>query len=103
MSTEPTTDTPTPSGPAPTGVPVITVWRFDDAPPEYRALSPHGGDEDWLALVPRALTLYPADWPPEDSYDLPGWMREGGAFGCCDVSVHPLDGADACIAIGAHA
>lgn len=84
------------------GAPAITVWRFDDAPAEYRALSPHGGDEDWLALVPRELTLYPGDWPTEDSYDLPGWMREGGPFGCCDVSVHTISD-DACVAIGAHA
>lgn len=27
----------------------ITVWPFQEAPQEYRDLSPHGGDEDCLA------------------------------------------------------
>lgn len=33
----------------------IRVWRFDDAPEELRDLSHHGGDEDWLALIPPAF------------------------------------------------
>lgn len=32
----------------------ITVWRFGDAPADLQALSTHGGDEDWIALVPKA-------------------------------------------------
>lgn len=28
------------------------VWRFDDAPAEYRALSRHGGDEDYIVVGP---------------------------------------------------
>jgi hypothetical protein len=68
----------------------ILVWRFQDAPKEYRDLSPHGGDEDWLALV-----------PVEMAYEWIGWM-DGGAFGCCDVSEHLLkDGR--VVRIGAHA
>jgi hypothetical protein len=31
-----------------------TVWRFEDAPEPYRALSQHGGDEDWIIVVPSA-------------------------------------------------
>lgn len=69
----------------------VHVWRFDDAPPEFRALSTHGGDEDWLALIPAALA---DDWFP--------WMESGGPFGCCDVSEHVLDGG-AVVRIGAHA
>lgn len=34
----------------------ITVWRFEDAPADLRELSTHGGDEDWIALVPKAYT-----------------------------------------------
>lgn len=30
----------------------ITIWRFEDAPADLQALSWHGGDEDWIALVP---------------------------------------------------
>lgn len=67
--------------------PAIVVWRFYDAPEEFKRLSGHGGDEDWLALL------------PDD--DVPMWM-EGGDFGCCDVSEHRLpDGR--LVVIGAHA
>ena len=31
---------------------MIKVWRFEDAPKKYRALSTNGGDEDWIAFVP---------------------------------------------------
>jgi len=30
----------------------IRVWAWKDAPEELKALSQHGGDEDWLALLP---------------------------------------------------
>ena len=67
----------------------IQVWPFETAPPEYKALSKHGGDEDWLALVPIELTGRYIAW------------LDGG-FGCCDVSIHPLpDGGT--VYIGAHA
>lgn len=73
------------------GVEAIRVWRFDDAPAEWQALSEHGGDEDWLAHVPAALA---GEWP--------AWMESGTAFGWCDVSDHPLpDGS--VVRIGAHA
>lgn len=68
----------------------ITVWRFHEAPPGLQALSPHGGDEDWLAVVPASM----AD-------DYIGWLESGSPFGCCDVSRHPRpDGSVVCI--GAH-
>lgn len=67
----------------------IKVWRFHDAPAELRALTSHGGDEDWLALVPPDVG-YPSDW-----------FDGGGSFGCCSVSTHDLpDGWT--VYIGAH-
>lgn len=68
----------------------IRVWRFADAPMWMQRLSTHGGDEDWLALVPPNLALAYVPW------------LEVGPFGCCDVSQHPI----ACgyvVFIGAHA
>lgn len=67
----------------------IRVWRFWSAPPEYRALSNHGGDEDWVAHLPAGE-------------EEPAWADTGSSFGCCSVSRHELpDGS--CVLIGAHA
>lgn len=55
----------------------IQVWRFKQAPQELQDLSHHGGDEDWIAIV-----------PPEYDGDYIGWLDSGGPFGCCDVSEH---------------
>jgi hypothetical protein len=91
----------------------IIVWRFEDAPADLGALSRHGGDEDWLAVVPRALCDEPPDvWPLEDHngeeygdhyFPLPEWMWQG-PFGVRRVSVtpHPSSAAHV-VAIGAHA
>jgi hypothetical protein len=69
----------------------IVVWEFRKAPQEYRDLSPYGGDEDWLAVLPADYKDY-----------TPGWIYSGSGFGCCDVSTHELpDGRIVCI--GAHA
>lgn len=70
--------------------PPIRVWRFYDAPEKFRKLSGHGGDEDWLALVPK-------DFPG----GVPDWAFSQ-AFGCCDVSEHRLKNG-AMVVIGAHA
>ena len=70
----------------------IRVWTWEDAPQELKDLSCHGGDEDWVALVPPKLT---GRWI--------GWL-ECPAFGCCCVSeyTHPeLPGYE--VRIGAHA
>lgn len=75
-----------------TGQP-IRIWAFYDAPIYLQKLSEHGGDEDWLAVIPPELT----------GRYLP-WLEEGSGFGVCDVSVHPhptWDGAE--VRIGAHA
>jgi hypothetical protein len=66
----------------------IKVWKWDDAPAEYRQLSPHGGDEDWLAFIPESMK---EEWIP--------WMEDGRGFGC-DVSEHSVKGG--IIRIGVH-
>lgn len=66
----------------------IKVWRFADAPEEYRNLS-FRGDEDWLAFVPASLA---EDYIP--------WMVSGSAFGCCDVVEHRVPGG--VVRIGSH-
>jgi hypothetical protein len=68
----------------------IKVWRFHDAPPEYKELSNHGGDEDWLALV-----------PPGYSNEWISWAEDGSPFGCCSVSRHELANGSY-VLIGAH-
>ena len=67
----------------------IIVWSFYDAPGELRCLSNHGGDEDWVALMPKGT-------------EQPSWMESGTRFGCCDVSPHQLDDGRT-VYIGAHA
>lgn len=49
--------------------PVIKVWRFHEAPEEYRRLSQHGGDEDWLALVPDSMAQEYIRWIEECNFD----------------------------------
>lgn len=68
----------------------IKVWKWQDAPEEFKALSNHGGDEDWVAFVPDSM---------KDEYI--GWMEDGTHFGCCDVSEHSVPGG--VVRIGAHA
>lgn len=66
----------------------IVIWKWWDAPGELRALSEHGGDEDWVALLP--------------DEDTPSWMESGGPFAVCRLQVEPL-GDGRFVAIGAHA
>jgi hypothetical protein len=58
----------------------IVIWRFEDAPEELQALSDHGGDEDWVALVPPNL---------KDEYI--GWMDEGTSYSNSSDSSTSLD------------
>jgi hypothetical protein len=70
----------------------ILVWRFDDAPAEFSALSTNGGDEDWVAVV-----------PAEMAGDYIAWLDFGrGGFGLCDVSSYTLPDGRA-VYIGSHA
>lgn len=71
----------------------IRIWSWEDAPQQLKDLSEHGGDEDWLALL-----------PPKHAFGWIGWLESGTSFGCCDVSrhTHPdFPGYE--IRIGAHA
>jgi hypothetical protein len=67
----------------------ILVWNWRDAPGELRCLSEHGGDEDYVGLLPSGL-------------DVPSWMESGSSFGCCSVSEHAYDDGRT-VFIGAHA
>jgi hypothetical protein len=67
----------------------IQVWRFYDAPKELQELSEHGGDEDWLALIPK-----------EYENDYIRWLEEGSFDN--DVTEHTLSNGDR-VRIGAHA
>lgn len=69
----------------------IVVWRFHDAPRVFRDLSDHGGDEDWLAVVPASM-----------AGEYIGWLQEGSLFGICSISEHRLDDGSV-VYIGAHA
>ena len=69
----------------------IQIWCFEDAPAKYRMLSNHGGDEDWLALIPASMV--------NEYFD---WMDEGTSFGCARVSKHTLQNGKQ-VRIGAHA
>lgn len=67
----------------------ITVWRFDDAPKDFRELSTNGGDEDWIAFISDAFN---GQWI--------GWMESGSPFGVCDVYEYAVDGGF--VRIGVH-
>lgn len=60
----------------------ITVWRFDDAPEEYRNLSTHGGDEDWVIFVPQELvgsaTALDLELDTGDTWEWKRWARVWG-------------------------
>lgn len=80
-----------------TSVKPILVWRFPDAPQEYKDRSQHGGDEDWLAVVPASFyTNAEEDW--QDPY----WLQGSGRFGPCEISREVLPDGDV-LFIGAHA
>lgn len=71
----------------------MRIWRWKDAPEELKNLSEHGGDEDWVALL-----------PPRLADDFIPWLESGTSFGCCDVSEHTHPELPGYIVkIGAHA
>lgn len=47
----------------------IWVWKFADAPPEYKSLSTNGGDEDWVAFVSECLEGEYIGWMEGNSFD----------------------------------
>jgi hypothetical protein len=75
-----------PEVPAPDSA--VRIWKWREAPGELRALSTHGGDEDWVCLVPKEMV---GDYLPFVD-----------ALGVCRVSEHTfMDGRK--VFIGAHA
>jgi len=68
----------------------IIVWPFNKAPESLQHLSNHGGDEDWLALIPHALKDMHIPWLDSES------------FGCCRISSYDLEDGSV-VKIGAHA
>jgi hypothetical protein len=71
----------------------MLVWRFENAPTELQAISDHGGDEDWIAVI-----------PPHLANDWVDWMDSGSRFGPCNTSEHdhPMKPGYK-VRIGAHA
>lgn len=72
--------------------PAILVWRFQEAPEQFRSLSDNGGDEDWLVLVHASMV--------EDflKFGIPPWVS---AMGACDVHMHTLED-DSVVFIASH-
>ena len=67
----------------------IKIWSWWHAPENFRKLSTNGGDEDWVALIPRKMGTLPL-------------FHQGTPFGRCDVSKFRLrDGRT--LRIGSHA
>lgn len=83
------------------GPPCVQVWKWDQAPEEWKKLSTHGGDEDWLALVPTVMLaedqkeseLWWMRWYPE--------VNEGGRVSRRKDTEGAPEGFE--IWIGAHA
>lgn len=71
----------------------IKVYRFHDAPYSLKKLSTNGGDEDWIAIVPRNI------WEKEHGYI--GWLESGSSFGCCNVDMFEFE--NFLVFIGSHA
>ena len=37
----------------------IYMWSFAEAPQQYKNLSTHGGDEDWVVYIPNNVSYPP--------------------------------------------
>ncbi len=74
-----------------TKAPPILVWKFQEAPENFQKLSPHGGDEEWLALVP----------PTYEKTGALGWILENTSLAICNLSMHRIKGGFL-VAIGKH-
>lgn len=69
----------------------IRIWAFRDAPNEFQGMSQNGGDEDWLAYIPKNY---------RDAY-IP-WMEDGSSFGCSSMDEYEIGNGDV-VRIGSHA
>lgn len=75
----------------------IMVWPFYEAPGWLRRLSTHGGDEDWVALVPARLKEAGII-----QYFFTQELRLRNPFGISSIGRHELPNGDVAY-IGAHA
>ena len=85
-------DTDPPTIPDETEIPPILVWDYSEAPAEIRdrAGYTHGGDEDFIAIIPSVLN---------NRYLFPNWIER---FAICGVTlIEQADGT--IIAVGGHA
>ena len=87
----------------------MLIWNWSDAPPELRALSQHGGDENFVAYVPQRgnFDLLADEWfgtmQENASGDYTCWDEHNGtAFGPCSVERISLDDG-AIMYVGSHA
>lgn len=71
----------------------LKIWQWGDAPPEYEALSGHGGDEDYVMFVPKDM---------DGIWIVSSLGQDGSPLGGCSVSRHELPSGDV-VYIGAHA
>jgi hypothetical protein len=62
----------------------ITIWRYEDAPEEYKQHF-ESSDCDWIAHVPK-------DYLKQHHY-VPIWL-DSPVFGCCEVDEFTLDNGD---------
>jgi hypothetical protein len=77
---------------------MIRIWYFDDAPDDFKKLSNHGGDEDYVMHVPADYyACYLAELIVAENQN-----EVSRAFGICDISKHKLDDGST-VYIGAHA
>lgn len=44
----------------------IAIWQFHEAPEEYRRLTNHGGDEEWLLYCPAKMCNVFLPYPLEN-------------------------------------
>ena len=84
----------------------IQVWRFDEAPEEYQRLATRGGDEDWLAVVPKEYgQVAPSDDDPFAKVTATGkpwigWLDGSGFDSCCEAKW--IDNGDVWLVVGSH-
>jgi hypothetical protein len=87
------------------GSKAIVIWKFKDAPKKYQKLSGNGGDEDWLAIIPKNLwkKYEKEDHYPDEGkfyYEIP-YFIDNDSFGCFNREFHELD-KNYLVVIGSH-
>lgn len=69
----------------------LKIWKFENAPEEYKKLSQNGGDEDWIVFMPDGF---------DEENEFPYFLDEGTYFACFIVEDYEVKGGK--IRIGAH-